>query len=45
MKKLLVIEDNHEIRDNLCELLELADYEVHGAADGVYHAAYHRGRS
>ncbi|MBT8219929.1 MAG: response regulator [Bacteroidia bacterium] len=34
MKKLLVIEDNHEIRDNLCELLELADYEVHGAEDG-----------
>lgn len=34
MKKLLVIEDNNEIRDNICELLELADYEVYDAADG-----------
>ena len=34
MKKLLVIEDNESIRENLVELLELANYEVHQAADG-----------
>lgn len=34
MKKLLIIEDNESIRENLVELLELANYEVHEAADG-----------
>jgi len=34
MKKVLVIEDNESIRENLVELLELADYEVHQAGDG-----------
>ena len=34
MKRLLVIEDNEPIRENLCELLELAGYEVHKAIDG-----------
>jgi len=34
MKRLLVIEDNEDIRENLVELLEIAGYEVHQAADG-----------
>jgi CRP-like cAMP-binding protein len=34
MKKLLVIEDNPEVRENLCEILELSDYEVFSAEDG-----------
>lgn len=34
MKKILVIEDNFEVRDNLCEILELADYDVHQAPNG-----------
>ena len=32
--KIVVIEDQEEVRENLMETLELADYEVHGAADG-----------
>ncbi len=35
MKKLLVIEDNLEIRDNTAEILELANYEVLTAEDGI----------
>lgn len=34
MKKILVIEDNLEIRENLCEILELAEYEVISAENG-----------
>lgn len=33
-KKLLVVEDNLEVRENLCEILELAGYEVYSAEDG-----------
>lgn len=34
MKKVLLVEDNPEIRENTAEILELAQYEVHTAADG-----------
>mgnify|MGYP000663002213 CR=1 FL=1 len=34
MKKILVIEDNLEVRENLCEILELADYDVISAENG-----------
>ncbi|MBN9351407.1 MAG: response regulator [Chitinophagaceae bacterium] len=34
MKKILLVEDNEEIRENTAEILGLADYEVHTAADG-----------
>lgn len=34
MKTILVIEDNHAIRDNTCELLELEGYKVIIAANG-----------
>lgn len=34
MKKILVIEDNHDVRENLEEILELSGYEVSGAKDG-----------
>lgn len=34
MKKILVIEDNFEVRDNLCEILELANYKVVSAENG-----------
>ncbi|MDA8692457.1 response regulator [Saprospiraceae bacterium] len=34
MKKILVIEDNIELRENLCEILELADYSVVSAENG-----------
>ncbi len=34
MKKILVIEDNLEVRENLVELLELSDYEVDSAENG-----------
>ncbi len=34
MKKILLIEDNPEIRENMGEILELANYEVLSAADG-----------
>ncbi|MBP7184563.1 MAG: response regulator [Saprospiraceae bacterium] len=33
-KKILVIEDNQEVRDNICEILSLSDYEVESAANG-----------
>ncbi|MCC5924856.1 MAG: response regulator [Crocinitomicaceae bacterium] len=34
MTKIAVIEDNHEMRENIQEILELADYEVVTAANG-----------
>lgn len=34
MKKILVIEDNREIRENASEMLELASYEVYTASNG-----------
>jgi len=34
MKKILVIEDNVEVRENLCEILELDNYEVISAENG-----------
>ena len=34
MKKILVIEDNREIRENTVELLELSSFQVFSAADG-----------
>ena len=34
MKKILVIEDNAEVRENLAEILELSGYEVLSAEDG-----------
>lgn len=35
MKKILVIEDNNEVRENLAEILELSGYEVLAAEDGT----------
>jgi len=34
MKKVLIIEDNDDIRENISEILELADYETLTAANG-----------
>jgi DNA-binding response OmpR family regulator len=34
MKKILLIEDNDEIRDNTAEILELAMYDVFTAENG-----------
>ena len=34
MKKILVIEDNYEVRDNICEILELSGYEALSAENG-----------
>ena len=34
MKKILVIEDNKDVRENLAEILELSDYDVATAVDG-----------
>lgn len=34
MKKVLLVEDNEDIRENTAEILELAGYEVHTAANG-----------
>ncbi len=34
MKKIAVIEDNHDMRENIQEILELADYKVVTAANG-----------
>jgi CRP/FNR family transcriptional regulator, polysaccharide utilization system transcription regulator len=34
MKKILIIEDNEDLRDNLAEILELAGYEPHKAENG-----------
>ncbi|HUH75434.1 MAG TPA: response regulator [Chitinophagales bacterium] len=35
MKKILIIEDNHDIRENICELLELSGYETCQAPNGL----------
>ena len=35
MKKILVVEDNIEVRENLAEILELSGYEVLAAEDGT----------
>jgi DNA-binding response OmpR family regulator len=35
MKKVLVIEDNQDIRENIVEILELAGYELHHADNGM----------
>ncbi len=34
MKKILVIEDNNSIRENIIELLELNDFNVHATGNG-----------
>ncbi len=34
MKRIAIIEDNHEMRENIEEILELADYEVLSAPNG-----------
>src|SRR3569623_1713236 len=34
MTKILLVEDNNEIRENTCEILEMANYEVATAANG-----------
>lgn len=34
MKKVLIIEDNDDIRENILEILELADYKVYHASNG-----------
>lgn len=34
MKKILIIEDNEEVRENTAEIIELSNYEVITAADG-----------
>ena len=34
MKKILLIEDNDDIRENTAEILELANYQVIVAANG-----------
>ena len=34
MQKILVIEDNHDIRENISEILEMANYQVLVAEDG-----------
>lgn len=33
-KKVLIIEDNKDIRENIAEILELADYQVYSADNG-----------
>ena len=33
-KKILVIEDNNDMRDNIVEILELANYDVMAAKNG-----------
>jgi len=32
--KIALIEDNNDMRENIAEILELADYEVHTAENG-----------
>jgi len=34
MKKILVIDDNTDVRENIAEILELANYQVFSASDG-----------
>lgn len=33
--KILIIEDNTEMRENICEILELAGYDIQSAPDGL----------
>ncbi|MBK8956049.1 MAG: response regulator [Saprospiraceae bacterium] len=33
--KILIIEDNNEMRENIQEILELSNYEVYAASDGL----------
>jgi CheY-like chemotaxis protein len=33
-KKIIIVEDNRDIRENLAEMLEIAGHEVHQARDG-----------
>lgn len=40
--KILLIEDNAEMRENLTEILELAEYEVKSAEDGLIGIQYAR---
>ena len=40
--KILLIEDNGEMRENLTEILELAEYEVKSAEDGLIGIQYAR---
>lgn len=35
MKKILIIEDNHDIRENISELLELSEYKTLQASNGL----------
>lgn len=35
MKRILVIEDNQEVRENIVEILSLSDYEVDSAENGI----------
>ncbi len=35
MKSILVIEDNLEVRENICEILELSGYDVYSAENGA----------
>jgi len=35
MKKILIIEDNNDLRENLTEILELANYQVITASNGT----------
>ena len=35
MKSILVIEDNADVRENVCEILELSGYQVYGAENGT----------
>ena len=41
MAKILIIEDNNEMRENISEILELANYEVYTAADGLLGVQVH----
>ena len=34
MKKIIVIEDNNEVRENIAEILELSGYKVFSAENG-----------
>lgn len=35
MKTILVVEDNQDVRENICEILELAGYDVDSASNGA----------
>lgn len=40
MKKILIIEDNEDVRENITEILELANYEVLAAENGKVGVSY-----